>query len=104
MPALAASIDPASLLQAGIDPVVAVRELADWVAHAYANDATGTDPGRGRRIPAVTVSHPVPSTGRSTSARSKRSPTTASSPSGRRPAAPAAATFTSIVERLKRLG
>jgi sugar phosphate isomerase/epimerase len=40
-PTLAASIDPASLLQTGIDPVAAVRELAGWVAHAYANDATG---------------------------------------------------------------
>jgi sugar phosphate isomerase/epimerase len=42
MPTLAASVDPASLLQAGIDPVLAVRELGHWVAHAYANDATGT--------------------------------------------------------------
>jgi sugar phosphate isomerase/epimerase len=42
VPALAASIDPASLLQVGIDPVQAVRELADLVAHAYANDATAT--------------------------------------------------------------
>jgi sugar phosphate isomerase/epimerase len=38
---LAVSIDPASLLQVGIDPVAAVRALAGWVAHAYANDATG---------------------------------------------------------------
>jgi sugar phosphate isomerase/epimerase len=42
LPALAASIDPANLLQVGIDPVQTVRELAEWVAHAYANDATGT--------------------------------------------------------------
>jgi sugar phosphate isomerase/epimerase len=42
VPALAASIDPAHLLQIGIDPVQAVRELADWVVHAYANDGTGT--------------------------------------------------------------
>lgn len=42
VPSLAASVDPASLLQVGIDPVVAVRELGDLVAHAYANDATGT--------------------------------------------------------------
>jgi sugar phosphate isomerase/epimerase len=42
IPALGASIDPASLLQAGLDPVAAVRELAGWVAHAYANDATGS--------------------------------------------------------------
>jgi sugar phosphate isomerase/epimerase len=38
---LAASVDPASLLQAGIDPVACVRELESWVAHAYLNDATG---------------------------------------------------------------
>jgi sugar phosphate isomerase/epimerase len=42
VPSLAASIDPSSLLQSGIDPVKAVRELVSWVAHAYANDATGT--------------------------------------------------------------
>ena len=42
VPSLAASLDPSSLLQVGIDPVVAVRELGQWVAHAYANDATGT--------------------------------------------------------------
>ncbi len=42
MPSLAASIDPASLLQTGVDPVLAVRELSGWVAHAYANDATGS--------------------------------------------------------------
>ncbi len=39
---LAASIDPASLLQAGIDPVTAARQLAVWVQHAYASDATGS--------------------------------------------------------------
>jgi sugar phosphate isomerase/epimerase len=39
---LAASIDPASLLQAGIDPVVTARELARWVQHAYASDASGS--------------------------------------------------------------
>ncbi len=39
-PGLAASIDPAGLLQAGIDPVVAARELGSWVVHAYAGDAT----------------------------------------------------------------
>jgi sugar phosphate isomerase/epimerase len=37
---LAASIDPASLLQTGIDPVATVRALGDNVAHAYANDGT----------------------------------------------------------------
>jgi sugar phosphate isomerase/epimerase len=40
VPSLAASVDPASCLQAGIDPVGCVRELADWVVHAYAGDAT----------------------------------------------------------------
>jgi sugar phosphate isomerase/epimerase len=39
---LAASIDPSSLLRAGIDPVAASRELSTWVAHAYAGDATGS--------------------------------------------------------------
>jgi sugar phosphate isomerase/epimerase len=42
VPSLAASIDPSSLLQAGIDPVQTVRDLAEWVAHAYAGDAMGT--------------------------------------------------------------
>ena len=42
VPSLAASIDPSSLLQIGIDPVQAVRELDEYVAHAYANDASGT--------------------------------------------------------------
>ena len=41
-PGLAASIDPGSILQAGIDPIKTVRELATWVVHAYANDATGS--------------------------------------------------------------
>ncbi len=39
---LAASIDPGSILQAGIDPIATVRELATWVVHAYAKDATGS--------------------------------------------------------------
>jgi sugar phosphate isomerase/epimerase len=39
---LAVSIDPASLLQAGIDPVATARELAQWVEHAYASDASGS--------------------------------------------------------------
>jgi sugar phosphate isomerase/epimerase len=39
-PALGASLDPASLLRTGIDPVAAARELGSWVVHAYANDAT----------------------------------------------------------------
>ena len=41
-PGLAASIDPGSILQAGIDPINTVRELASWVVHAYANDAIGS--------------------------------------------------------------
>ena len=40
MMSLAASIDPASLLRSGIDPVTACRELGTWVAHVYAGDAT----------------------------------------------------------------
>jgi sugar phosphate isomerase/epimerase len=40
-PSLAASVDPAAHLRMGHDPVQAVRDLASWVAHAYANDATG---------------------------------------------------------------
>ncbi len=40
MPSLAVSLDPSSLLRQGIDPVAATRELALWVAHAYANDAS----------------------------------------------------------------
>lgn len=39
---LAASIDPASLLQQGHDPVTATRVLGEWVAHAYANEATSS--------------------------------------------------------------
>ncbi len=42
LPGLAASIDPASLLRSGIDPVAACRELSARVAHAYAGDATGS--------------------------------------------------------------
>ena len=45
MVSLAASIDPASLLRAGIDPVAVARELSTWVAHAYAGDATGSTAG-----------------------------------------------------------
>ena len=41
LPSLATSLDPGGLLQTGIDPVATIRELAHWVAHAYANDATG---------------------------------------------------------------
>jgi sugar phosphate isomerase/epimerase len=38
---LAASVDPASLLRSGIDPVRTVTELADWVAHAYVGGLSG---------------------------------------------------------------
>jgi sugar phosphate isomerase/epimerase len=38
---LAASIDPASLLRSGLDPVRSVTELAGWVAHAYAGGTSG---------------------------------------------------------------
>lgn len=41
IPSLAASLDPAALLQAGVDPVAAARSLGERVAHAYASDATG---------------------------------------------------------------
>ncbi|MDR3633869.1 MAG: sugar phosphate isomerase/epimerase [Isosphaeraceae bacterium] len=44
-PGLAASIDPASLLQNRIDPVAATRELSDWVAHAYASDTATAGAG-----------------------------------------------------------
>lgn len=47
---LAASLDPASLLLNGHDPVAAVRALGEWVAHAYANDA------RSSRSAALTTS------------------------------------------------
>jgi sugar phosphate isomerase/epimerase len=39
---LAASIDPPALLHAGIDPVLALRELNTWVAHAYASETVGS--------------------------------------------------------------
>ncbi len=41
---LAASLDPAALLQHGHDPVAATRALGEWVAHAYASDATSSRP------------------------------------------------------------
>src|SRR5262249_23680600 len=41
VPSLALSIDPASGVQANVHPLRSVRELAAWVAHAYAGDATG---------------------------------------------------------------
>lgn len=37
---LAASLDPGALLQHGHDPIAATRELGEWVAHAYASDAS----------------------------------------------------------------
>jgi L-ribulose-5-phosphate 3-epimerase len=40
LPSLAVSIEPASLLQAGIEPVGVITSLASWVAHAYATDAS----------------------------------------------------------------
>jgi sugar phosphate isomerase/epimerase len=39
---LAASIDPASLLQAGHDPITTTRALGAWVVHAYASNATSS--------------------------------------------------------------
>jgi sugar phosphate isomerase/epimerase len=41
---LAASLDPAALLQNGHDPVAATRALGEWVAHAYINDPSATRP------------------------------------------------------------
>jgi sugar phosphate isomerase/epimerase len=41
-PSLGVSVDPASGLQAGIDPVGFVREVFAWVVHAYAGDATSS--------------------------------------------------------------
>ena len=43
---LAASIDPAALLQNRIDPVATTRSLGSWVVHAYASDATTAPSGR----------------------------------------------------------
>lgn len=41
MPFVVASVDPATLLRRGIDPVRTVQELGSRVAHVYASDATG---------------------------------------------------------------
>jgi sugar phosphate isomerase/epimerase len=41
IPSLAASIDPSSLLRAGLDPLTAIHDLGSWVAHAYAAGAPG---------------------------------------------------------------
>jgi sugar phosphate isomerase/epimerase len=43
---LAASIDPAGLLQNRIDPIATTRSLGAWVVHAYASDATTAPAGR----------------------------------------------------------
>lgn len=45
-PALAASVDPTALLGAGVDPIAAIRNLNEWVAHAYAG-ATAIRDARG---------------------------------------------------------
>jgi sugar phosphate isomerase/epimerase len=46
LPSLAVSVDPASGLQASVDPVAFVRDLAAWIAHAYA----AVVPGSGRAL------------------------------------------------------
>jgi sugar phosphate isomerase/epimerase len=103
VPSLAASVDPASLLQVGIDPVIAARELAEWVAHSYANDATGTtriaapNP-RGFGFPPGALDWEEYLGALEEIAY--RGFLTVWPPPGRT----AAAQFTSIVERLKRLG
>ena len=81
---LAASIDPSSLLRAGMDPVATSHELGTWVAHAYAGDARDR-PAAAAPIPAASASRRGCSTGKNTSARSRRSATAASSRSGRTP-------------------
>jgi sugar phosphate isomerase/epimerase len=43
---LAASIDPAGLLQNGIDPIETTRSLGPWVVHAYASDSSTAPAGR----------------------------------------------------------
>jgi sugar phosphate isomerase/epimerase len=48
---LAASIDPATLLQHQIDPIFTTRSLGAWVAHAYASDATTAPAGRIATLP-----------------------------------------------------
>jgi sugar phosphate isomerase/epimerase len=45
LPNLAASLDPATQLAQGLDPVESVRALGGMLAHAYASDAAA--PGRG---------------------------------------------------------
>lgn len=49
-PGLAASLEPAALLQHGHDPIAVIRALGSWVAHAYATDTTSSSvAGQGRR-------------------------------------------------------
>lgn len=49
-PGLAASLDPAALLQSGHDPIAVTRALGPWVAHAYATDpASASVVGAARR-------------------------------------------------------
>ncbi len=49
-PGLAASIDPAALLQSGHDPIGVTQALGSWVAHAYASDASSASVvGQARR-------------------------------------------------------
>jgi sugar phosphate isomerase/epimerase len=54
-PGLAASIEPAALLQHGNDPVAVIRALGPWVAHAYATEPTSSSfasPSRRGGLPA----------------------------------------------------
>jgi len=44
-PGLAASLDPGALLLRGFDPIAATSDLADWIAHAYATDTSGSTGG-----------------------------------------------------------
>jgi sugar phosphate isomerase/epimerase len=44
-PALAASLDPATAIRMGHDPVASVVALDRWLAHAYATDASRADRG-----------------------------------------------------------
>jgi len=48
---LAASIDPAALIQNRIDPIATTRSLGVWAAHAYASDATTAPAGRTTTFP-----------------------------------------------------
>ncbi len=48
---LAASIDPAALLQSRIDPIATTRSLGTWVVHAYASDLTTAPAGRTLSLP-----------------------------------------------------